>query len=134
MHKVGEVGQDGLDLRVVPGVDVYKVEIVLRVGRQERPGLVSELGVLEEKWHRVHPEAVHPFLHPEVEDVQHLFYHRRVSVVEIRLLSRKVTFSDYCTQLIPIYSARCDSISSSCAVGQFGVKCKWDVKVSYQAK
>ena len=86
VDEVGEVRQDGLDLGEVPGVDVEQVEVVLRVGSQEGPRLVPEIRVLEEERDRVHPEAVHALLYPELEDVQHLADHGRVPVVEVRLL------------------------------------------------
>ena len=75
--------------REVKGINMIQVAVVIWVISLVGPGLVPELRILKQKRHSVHPEAVHTFVHPELEHLLQLLKDGRVPVVEVGLLNRE---------------------------------------------
>ena len=61
------------------------LEVVVGFGQVFAVGAVS----LKEVGHGIQAKAVHPKVDPEVDDLEDFFLHRRVVVVEVRLVSIK---------------------------------------------
>ena len=61
-----------------------------------------EIRILKEPWHSIHPEAVHPLVSPELEDVLHLLDDGGVPVVEVGLLLGEGVVIELLPDLTPL--------------------------------